>query len=109
VPAASTVAPSRAVGIQRKEHRLLQLVEAGAQMHAAALEQPGGEAEPDGGVVVAAGQDDLGAGPGEADQGIVQEADDVDAGQSALIVDVPGDEHDVDGVFPDPGTTSWST
>ena len=71
-------------------------------MNAALLQKPGGEAEPDGGVVVSAGQHHLGACAGQPDQGIVQQADDIDAGQCP-VVDVAGDQHDVDGEFPDAG------
>ena len=49
--------------------------------------------------MVAAGQHHLGAGAGQPDQGVVQQADDVDAGQGA-VVDVAGDQDDVDGQFP---------
>ena len=52
--------------------------------------------------MVAAGQHNFGAGPGEAHQGVIQQADDVDARQCAVI-DVPGDEDDVDALFPDKG------
>ena len=40
-------------------------------------------------------------------QGVVQQADDVDPGQGA-VVDVAGDQDDVDGLVPDDGMTSWS-
>ena len=93
VPASSAPSPSG------KQHGLVQFGQPGAQVHSPALQQPGGEAEPDGGVVVAAGQHHLGAGPGQAHQGVVEQADDVDAGQCAVI-DVAGDEHDVDGTRP---------
>ena len=52
--------------------------------------------------MVAAGQHNLGAGAGEAHQGVIQQADDVDSRQCA-VVDVPGDEDDVHGLFPDKG------
>ena len=50
--------------------------------------------------MVAAGQDNLGAGAREAHQGVIQQADDVDSRQRAVI-DVPGDEDDVHRLFPD--------
>ena len=77
-----------------REQEGVQFGQPGAQVHSAALQQPGGEAEPDGGIVVAAGEDHLGAGAGQPDQGVVEQADDVDAGQGT-VVDVTGDQDDV--------------
>ncbi len=99
---ASTGPASGSAGVEREQHGLVQLGEPGAQVHSPALQQPGGEAEPDGGVVVAAGQHHLGAGAGQAHQGVVQQPDDVDSGQGA-VVDVAGDQDDVDGLVPDEG------
>ena len=52
--------------------------------------------------MVAAGQDHLGSGAGQAHQGVVEQADDVDSGQGA-VVDVAGDQDDVDRLVPDEG------
>ena len=65
-------------------------------MHSAAFEEPRSEAQPDGGIVVAACEDYLGTGPGQAHQCVVKQPDDVDSGQGA-VVDVTGDEDDVHG------------
>ena len=69
-------------------------------MHSPAFQQPGREAEPDGRVVVAAGQDHLGTGTGQGHQGVVEQADDVDPRQGTVI-DVAGDEDDVDRLITD--------
>ena len=52
----------------------VQLVQPGPQVHSPALQQPGGKAEPDGGVVVAAGQHHLRPGAGQPHQRVVEQA-----------------------------------
>lgn len=52
--------------------------------------------------MVAAGQNHLGAGTGQAHQGVVEQADDVDPRQGT-VVDVAGDQDDVDGLRPHEG------
>ena len=85
---------------QRQHQRHVQLLEPGPQMDAAPFQQPGGKSQPDGGVMVAAGQHHVGAGAGQPDKGVVQQPDDVDAGQGAVI-HVAGDEDHIDGQFLD--------
>ena len=80
--------------LQRQDQRLVQVRQPGPQMHAAAFEQAGGESQPDGGVVVAAGQHHLGAGLRQPDQGVIQEAHNVNPWQGA-VVDVTGDQDNV--------------
>ncbi len=72
----------------------------GPDVDARALEQARGEAEPDGGVVVPARQDDLGAGVDEPLQGLGQEVDGV-GGRHRAVVDVTADEDGVDALGPD--------
>jgi hypothetical protein len=69
-------------------------------MHATALHEPRGEAEPNGGVMVPAGQHHPGSGAGQTDQGVVEQADDIHPGQRA-VVDIAGDEDYVYGQFLD--------
>ena len=52
--------------------------------------------------MVAAGQHHLRAGAGQPHQGVVEQADDVDARQRA-VVDVAGDQDDVDRLVADDG------
>ncbi len=61
------------------------------------LEQPGGETEADGGVVVAAGQHDLRPRVDEAGDGLGEERDRVGRGEGP-VVDVTGDQDGVDGL-----------
>ena len=61
----------------------------------AGVDQPGAEPEPARGVVVAAGDHDAGAGGGEPGEGLVGQRDGVDRGQRP-VVDVAGDDHQVD-------------
>ncbi|MCE3291812.1 MAG: hypothetical protein K0Q84_749 [Arthrobacter sp.] len=86
---------------QRNHERRVQFRQTGAQMHPATLQEPRGKAEPDGGVMVPAGEHHPGAGPGQPDKCLVQEAHDVHSGQGTVI-HVAGDEDDVDGQFLDP-------
>ncbi len=67
----------------------------GADEHAGRVDQPRAEPEPLGGVVVAAGQHHLGARAGEPHQRLVGQPDGVDLGERA-VVDVTGDDHEVD-------------
>ena len=67
----------------------------GADEDPRGVDEAGAEAQPPRGVVVAAGQDDLGPGPGQPHQRLVGEPDGVDVGQGT-VVDVAGDHHEVD-------------
>ena len=71
----------------------------GRMRQAGALEQGRREAQPDGGVVVAAGQHHLGAGIDEARDGLGQQGDGVRSGQGS-VVHVPGDEDGIHGLGP---------
>ena len=59
------------------------------------LAEPGAEAEPDRGVMIAAGQDHRYVGLREAQQGRVEQPDGVERGHRA-IVDVPRHHHGAD-------------
>ena len=67
----------------------------GPQVDAGGVDQPGAEAEPQRGVVVAAGEHHAGAGAGQPGQGVVGQPHGVDRRQRA-VVDVAGDHHGVD-------------
>ncbi len=85
------------VGLQRQDQWLVQVCQPGPQVHSAALQQAGGEAQTDGGVVVAAGQYHLGTRRRQPDQGVIQQAHDVDARQCA-VVDITGDQDNVNRI-----------
>jgi hypothetical protein len=67
----------------------------GADVQTGALQQPGGEAEADRRVVVAAGEHHLGAGVDEPGDGLGEQLDGVGRRQRP-VVDVAGDQHRVD-------------
>ena len=67
----------------------------GADVDAGGVDQPGAEAEPLGGVVVAAGDHHPRAGRGQPGEGLVGQADRVDRRQRP-VVDVAGDHDQVD-------------
>lgn len=76
-------------------HRAADVGDGGAQVDPGALEQARGEAEPRGRVVVAAGDDDPGAGVDQALEGLGQQLHGVGGGQRT-VVDVAADQHGVD-------------
>ena len=75
-------------------------LERAADVHARAGEQARGEPEPDRRVVVAAREDDLGAGVDEPFERVGEEGDGVGRRHRA-VVDVAGDEDGVDPLGPD--------
>ncbi len=85
-----------------KEYRNIQVLDTGPQVHSTAFQQPRSEAQADGGIMVAAGQDHCGPGVGDAYQRLIQQFHDVESRQRT-IVDIAGDQDDVNGLRGDEG------
>ncbi len=71
-----------------------QRADPGAQVHAGLVEQAAAEAEPAGGVVIAADQHDPGPGAVQPEQGFLTHLDGVHRGHGP-VVDIPRDQHHV--------------
>jgi hypothetical protein len=78
-----------------EDHRLVEPVGGRADVHPGDRQQPGGEAEPPRGVVVARGEHHLGAGPPQPGEHPVEHGGRVGRGDGA-VVHVAGDQDDVD-------------
>ena len=83
-----------------QQHRPVQVGDGGAHVQTGALGPTRPEPEPLGGVVVAAGDDDLRPGVEQPVEGVVEQAHGVDRRQRA-VVHVAGHDHRLDGLGPD--------
>ena len=80
-----------------EQHRGADAGGMGAQVHAGGVDELGPEAEPLGGVVVAAGHHQPGAGGGDPGERLVGQPDRVD-GRQRPVVDVTREHHQVDAL-----------
>ncbi len=83
-----------------QEHRPVQVGDRGAHVQTRALGPARPEPEPLGGVVVAAGDDDLRPGVEQPVEGVVEQAHGVDR-RERPVVHVAGHDHRLDGLGPD--------
>ncbi len=78
-----------------QQHRRPDVLRPGADVHAGVVDQPGGDAEPGGRVVVAARDDDPRPRVAQPEERVVVQRHGLDRRHGA-VVDVTGDQHDVD-------------